>query len=135
MNADAITNTAHASHAGRISFPDAVGKLIEAGVEYYHVNYITLQTAFYSSEGSVVFVPIQFENLPVVSADFDAQGLKAAILDSQNNGQSYRQFSERAMKSGVQCYFAFLRGKRVTYMGRQGEQHTEWFPGANTEST
>jgi hypothetical protein len=29
-----------------------------------------------------------------------------------------------------QHYFAFLRGKRVTYFGRQGEEHTEWFPGA-----
>ena len=27
-------------------------------------------------------------------------------------------------------YFAFLRGKRVTYLGRTGDQHTEWFPGA-----
>jgi hypothetical protein len=24
---------------------------------------------------------------------------------------------------------AFLRGKRVTYWGRTGDQHTEWFPG------
>jgi hypothetical protein len=23
-----------------------------------------------------------------------------------------------------------LRGQRVTYIGRQGDQHTEWFPGA-----
>jgi hypothetical protein len=30
----------------------------------------------------------------------------------------------------VQGYFAFLSGKRVTYFGRQGDQHTEWFPGA-----
>jgi hypothetical protein len=30
----------------------------------------------------------------------------------------------------VQGYFAFLRGKRVTYLGRNGDAHTEWFPGA-----
>jgi hypothetical protein len=34
------------------------------------------------------------------------------------------------MEAGVQGYFAFLRGKRVTYFGRQGDQHTEWFPGS-----
>ena len=34
------------------------------------------------------------------------------------------------MAAGVQGYFAFLRGKRVTYWGRSGDQHTEWFPGA-----
>ncbi|HUA67448.1 MAG TPA: hypothetical protein VMA13_02775 [Candidatus Saccharimonadales bacterium] len=31
----------------------------------------------------------------------------------------------------AQGYFAFLRGKQVTCFGRQGEQHTEWFPGAD----
>jgi hypothetical protein len=34
------------------------------------------------------------------------------------------------MAGGVQGYIAFLRGKRVTYWGRTGDQHTEWFPGA-----
>ena len=65
-----------------------------------------------------------------VAAEFDAAGLKAAILDSQCNGQHYRDFSRRAMEAGVQGYMAFLRGQRVTYFGRGGEQHTEWFPGA-----
>ncbi len=32
--------------------------------------------------------------------------------------------------AGVQGYIAFLRGKRVTYWGRTGDQHTEWFPGS-----
>ena len=31
---------------------------------------------------------------------------------------------------GMQGDYALLRGKRVMYLGRQGEQHTEWFPGA-----
>jgi len=31
--------------------------------------------------------------------------------------------------AGVQGYIAFLRGKRVTYWGRTGNKHTEWFPG------
>jgi hypothetical protein len=34
------------------------------------------------------------------------------------------------MNAGVQGYFAFLRGRRVTYLGRNGDQHVEWFPGA-----
>ena len=36
------------------------------------------------------------------------------------------------MSGGVQGYIAFLRGKRVTYWGRTGDQHTEWFPGVRT---
>ncbi len=34
------------------------------------------------------------------------------------------------MAAGVQSYYAFLRGKRVTYLGRAGDEHVEWFPGA-----
>lgn len=135
MNANIITSTAKASHNGEISFPEAVGKLIAAGVEYYHVDYITLQTTYYSAEGSAVITPLPYENLPAVSAQLDVKALKATILDSQINAQPYRRFSERIMGAGVQSYFAFLNGKRVVYLGRQGEQHTEWFPGANPENT
>jgi hypothetical protein len=67
---------------------------------------------------------------PVVAANFDAAALRANILDSQQGGQSWRDFSIRAMAGGVQGYFAFLRGQGGTYFGRQGDQHTEWFPEA-----
>jgi hypothetical protein len=38
------------------------------------------------------------------------------------------------MEAGVQGYIAFLRGQRVTYWGRNGDQHTEWFPGAEPKN-
>lgn len=79
---------------------------------------------------AVVTTPIDLEALPEVAADFDAGALKAAILASQRHGQGWRDFSRRATVAGVQGYYAFLRGKRVTYLGRQGDQHVEWFPGA-----
>jgi len=78
----------------------------------------------------MVTTPINYEGLPPVAPEFDAAALRANILDSQQNGQKYRDFTHRAMEGGVQGYFAFLRGKRVTYFGRSGDQHTEWFPGA-----
>ena len=68
--------------------------------------------------------------LPPVAPEFDTAALRANILDSQRNGQKYREFTQRAMAGGVQGYIAFLRGKRVTYWGRTGDQHTEWFPGS-----
>ena len=130
MDANIITTTSYASHKGLIPFPEVIGRLSSAGVEYYHVDYIALQTRYYSSERSVVIVPLPFEDFCPVSADFNPIELKAAIYDSQNNAQLYRVFSDRAAKAGVQSYFTFLRGQRVVYVGRQGEQHTEWFPGA-----
>ena len=99
--------------------------LIEAGVEFYHVDYLALRKTFYSGEGAIVSMPIPIEGLPNVATDFDVEALRANILDSQQNGQSWRDFTIRAMNGGVQGYFAFLRGQRVTYFGRQGDQHTE----------
>jgi hypothetical protein len=67
---------------------------------------------------------------------FDAAALRANILDSQRHGQKYREFTRRGpcrtghRAGGVQGDIAFLRGQRVTYWGRTGDQHTEWFPGS-----
>lgn len=130
MNTKIITDTARKTLDGTISFPEVVSHLLAAGVEYYHVDYVTLRKTFYSDAGESVATPIDYKDLPPVAADFDAAALRANILDSQRNGQKYRDFTLRAMKAGTQSYFAFLRGKRVTYLGRQGDQHTEWFPGA-----
>ena len=130
MNAKIISETAHKTLVGVTSFPEVVGQLLAAGVEYYHVDYVGLRKTFYSAEGDIVVTPINYEGLPPVAADFDAAALRADILDSQRNGQQYRDFTRRAMAAGTQGYFAFLRGKRVTYFGRQGDEHTEWFPGA-----
>ena len=129
MNTELIVEAARDTLSGTSPFPEIVGKLIAAGVEYYHVDYVALQKRFYSATGDVVTTPIPYEGLPPVAADFDAAGLRAAILDSQRHGQHYRDFTRRAMEAGVQGYIAFLRGLRVTYWGRGGDQHTEWFPG------
>lgn len=130
MDADLVQQMARATLAGELPFPEIVGNLLAEGVEYYRIDYVAKQMSFYSSAGSVVVAPLSFENLPAVAADFNGPALRAAILDSQCNGQEFRQFSQRAVQAGVQGYYAFLRGQRVTYLGRQGEQHIEWFPGA-----
>jgi uncharacterized protein YbcV (DUF1398 family) len=134
MQTHLITKAAGKTLSGTISFPEVVSQLLLAGVEFYHVDYVGLKKTFYSGDGEMVVTPITYEGLPPVAADFDVAALRADILDSQRNGQKYRDFTRRAMQAGVQGYFAFLRGKRVTYFGRQGDQHTEWFPGAEPTS-
>jgi uncharacterized protein YbcV (DUF1398 family) len=130
MNTQIVAEAAHATLAGTMSFPQVVAHLLSTGVEYYHVNYVNLRKTYYSSEGEAVVTAIPYEGLPPVAAEFDAASLKANLLDSQLRNQHYRDFSRRAMAAGVQSYFAFLRGRRVTYLGRQGDQHIEWFPGS-----
>jgi uncharacterized protein YbcV (DUF1398 family) len=130
MNADLIHEAARCTHEGSRPFPEIVGLLIEAGVEFYQVDYLSRTTTFHDGEGDRLVVGLPYENLPAVAADFDLDGVRADILDSQTKGQNHEDFSRRAMLAGVQGYFAFLRGQRVTYLGRQGDQHIEWFPGA-----
>ena len=133
MNANEIALLAKCTLDGSMPFPEIVGKLIANGVEYYHVDYVTSSFTFYSADGAAVIAPLSFEGLPSIAEDFDAAELKAAILDSQRHGQKFRVFCERAVRAGVQGYFAFLRGQRVTYFGRQGDHHVEWFPGAKPQ--
>lgn len=130
MNATLIRNLSQATLSGSIPFPVIVGQLIGEGVEYYHVDYIRLQFTFYDAAGGVVVAPLTIGDLPAVASDFNGVELRAAILDSQQNGQKFNQFCKRAMEAGVHGYFAFLRGKRVTYLGRSGDHHVEWFPGS-----
>ena len=135
MNADVIRKLTAATISGSMPFPEIVGNLITEEVEFYHVDYISLSFSFYSASGGVVVAPLVLEELPAVAVDLDIAELRAAILDSQQHGQKYRQFCIRAMQSGVQSYIAFLRGQRVMYLGRQGAQHVEWFPGARRGDT
>ena len=134
MQSEIVAEAARATLDGSIPFPEVVRRLIETGVEYYHVDYVALQKTYYSASGEVIKTPVNYEGLPGVSADFNADALRMAILDSQQNGQHYRDFTTRAMRAGVQGYIAFLRGQRVTYWGRNGDQHIEWFPGAKPAS-
>ena len=130
MNTELIAEAARETLAGTADFPAIVAKLVAAGVEYYHVDYAAMRKTFYGPGGDAVVTTITFEDMPPVAPELDAAALRAAILDSQRHGQKFRDFSRRAIAAGVQSYFAFLRGKRVTYLGRTGDQHTEWFPGA-----
>jgi uncharacterized protein YbcV (DUF1398 family) len=134
MESKIVTEAARATLDGSIPFPEVVRRLIETGVEYYHVDYVALQKTYYSASGGVIKTPINYEGLPSVASEFNVEALRAAILDSQQNGQHYSDFTMRAMNAGVQGYMAFLRGKRVTYWGRGGDQHTEWFPGAKPQN-
>jgi uncharacterized protein YbcV (DUF1398 family) len=130
VNTKIIAEVARKTLDGTISFPEVVSQLLATGVEHYHVDFVAMRKTFYSADGDVVVTPINYEGLPSVAEEFSAEKLRDNILDSQRNGQKFRDFARRAAQAGVQGYYAFLRGKRVTYFGRQGDQHTEWFPGA-----
>ena len=98
------------------------------GVKYYHMDYVGLRKRSYSAEGEMMATSINYEGLPPVAPEFDAAALRANILDSQRHGQPYREFTRRGpCRTGHRGRF---QAGRVTYWGRTGDQHTEWFPGS-----
>ena len=135
MNGTTILRVARGVLAGEITFPEVVRDLLAAGVESYHVDYRTRTKTCYGANGEIATTSIPFEGLPPVAAEFDLAALRADLLDSQTKGQHFRAFTVRAMQAGVAGYTAFLRGQRVLYVGRLGDQHVEWFPGAGPRST
>jgi len=128
MNATTLQQLATATLIGSMPFPDIVGRLMQEGVDHYQVDCLALQFRFYGVQGGVVLAPLLYEGLPPVAQAFDLPALKAAIHDSQTQGQKFRDFCARAMQAGVQSYSVFLRGQRVMYIGRQGDHHVEFFP-------
>lgn len=123
-----IQQVSDATLAGTMSFPEVVGNLLKAGVVFYYVDYLQQQKTFYSITNDSVSTRISYQNLPTVPTQLDKAHLKAIILDSQSNHQTYESFTRRAMQAGTVGYFAFLVGQRVVYWGRDGESHTEYFP-------
>jgi len=100
LNADQTLEAARATLTGSLPFPEIVRQFVANGVEYYHVNLVSKTFSFYSTAGSVSVAPLSFEDLPAVAGEFNAPGLREAIVDSQQNGQKFRDFCRRAVEAG-----------------------------------
>ena len=64
MDSKLILEAARGTLDGSLSFPEVVGKLLAAGVEYYHVDYVRLRKRFYSADGEMMATSINYEGLP-----------------------------------------------------------------------
>jgi uncharacterized protein YbcV (DUF1398 family) len=127
MSKQVIHELAIATQQGKMTFPQVVKGLLEAGVESYLVDFATKQKTHYLRDGTTHTVPMILEPGPI-AAEFDGTGLVAAIRGAQADTVRYPEFVKQSTAAGVIGYWAFLTGKRVIYFGRKGEQHIEEFP-------
>jgi uncharacterized protein YbcV (DUF1398 family) len=116
-----------ATQQGKMTFPQLVQALLEAGVESYLVDFAAVQKTHYLSDGTTVTVPMILEPGPI-APEFDGSALVAAIRVVRADTVRYPEFVKQSTRAGVIGYWAFLSGKRVIYFGRKGEQHIEEFP-------
>lgn len=116
-----------ASSDGRITFPEVVRKLMEAGVERYHADLRRAEITYYLPDGDSHVVKSTFAN-GNPAQDFSAEGVLAAIRAVQGKRLTYKEFCEQIVAAGCVDYSVSLVGRRAVYFGRTGESHVELFP-------
>ncbi|MBX3359780.1 MAG: DUF1398 family protein [Phycisphaeraceae bacterium] len=118
------------SASGKIHFGQVVERLVAAGIERYHADYSRKEITYYTPEGQSCVVSMAHEDGPIAIV-FSAAKVEAAVRQSQREEIKYLEFTRQALAAGCVGYFVQITGKRVQYFGRDGEIHTEWFPGAD----
>lgn len=127
MDTQVIEECTRLSLSGAIAFPEVVKRLAAAGVERYRVDVVGRQKMSYGHQGES-FCDILACDIYPVAEHFSAEGVKAAILDSQHQRITYPMFLRRIMEAGCSHYEVFLDGRKAVYVGRDGNQHIELFP-------
>jgi uncharacterized protein YbcV (DUF1398 family) len=118
-----------AAHDGSLSFPEIIGKLIDAGFEGYAVDYRRNSQIYYLPDGDSVELDLPHSTGAVVAA-FDSLGVEALVRWAQANDPdySYSAFCEKVKDAGCAGYLVSFLGRRVLYYGRTAETHVELFP-------
>ena len=123
-----VMECAEQSAAGKIHFGQVVARLMEAGIERYHADYTRMETTYYTPDGGSCVLPIDHGRSNIAQF-FSAAGVEAAVRQAQRGEIMYPQFTRQVLAAGCVGYFVQITGKCVQYFGRNGEIHTEWFPG------
>jgi len=124
---DVAFECTEASDAERITFPQVVGKLMEAGVERYHADLVRAERIYYMPDGESVSTPGHaLSAMP--ASEFLPAGVEMAVRDIQAGKIQYREFCARIAAVGCVGYIVTLNGRRAVYYGRNGETYVEPFP-------
>jgi uncharacterized protein YbcV (DUF1398 family) len=123
---DVVREMTRASEAERISFPDVVQVLMQAGVERYHADLLAGTKTWYMPDGSF---EITHGDAIDAARDFMGESVQQAVHAIQQGEIGYRAFRARIAAAGCVGYFVSLAGRRAVYYGRTLAAHVEWFPG------
>ncbi|MCB0307806.1 MAG: hypothetical protein KDD48_00425 [Bdellovibrionales bacterium] len=127
MDKTILEETTTKSLSGELTFPEVVMKLMSAGVESYRVDLYQNMKTFYMPNGEFYSESFDFQG-PIIGTDYSKVMLISALEDIQNKRIDYREFLKRIMLAGIASYHAYLNGRKVVYMSRNGEFHVEHFP-------
>jgi uncharacterized protein YbcV (DUF1398 family) len=122
-----IHQTFEASQAGSIHFGQVIAALMSVDVESYFVDYRTRQVTYYFPNDEVFALNYEAEH-EVFGQSFVQTDVKAAIVGAQKGEVMYPEFKKLTQKAGCIGYFVWIKGRHVSYLGRNGETHVEHFP-------
>ncbi len=127
-----MIEASRASDEERVTFPEVVMKLMQAGVERYHADLVRGDKTYYLPNDESEVVPGEAVDTAPAGV-FSAAGVDAAVRAIQAGQIRYRTFCNRIAEAGCVGYHVSLAGQRAIYYGRTGDSHVEWFPGAKRE--
>ncbi len=130
MNPDVLSviqESFEASHQGRMHFGEVIAQLSRAQVQSYHVDYRCGRATYYLADDSAVDLGFEAAQPPIAEA-FDADALRAAIVQAQQGRVMYPEFKRLSQRAGCVGYTVWITGRHVTYLGRRGQTHVEAFP-------
>jgi len=112
-----------------MTFPQAVGALMQGGFESYAVDFRRASATYYLPDGDSIELGTHKIDTAVAPA-FDARQVHAAIKEAQMSapGYTYKGFCNKVAAAGCAGYMVSILGRRVLYYGRTGETHVEHFP-------
>lgn len=117
------------SDEGRLTFPDVVKRLMEAGVERYTADLCRAERTFYMPDGESHVVASEQHHRPSAKA-FSPIAIEAALRSIQAQKIDYTTFCDEIAAAGCVSYLVSLVGRRAVYSGRTGETFVEPFPAA-----
>ena len=127
QRSSSIESTFAASAAGQLHFGEVIGRLVEAGVESYAVDYRAGRSTCYLPDGQTLTLPLSVDESPI-PPHFDAAAVLAAVRGAQRGEVMYPQFKQRTQAAGCVGYIVWISGRHVVYFGRNGDSHVERFP-------
>jgi uncharacterized protein YbcV (DUF1398 family) len=119
----------HGAESNSMTFPEIVGKLMQAGFESYSIDFRRATATYYLPDGESIVLPTHRLHAPV-SATLNVAVLQAAIKEAQQSAPNYTYlgFCEKVMTGGCAGYVVSFSGRRAVYFGRTAETHVEHFP-------
>jgi len=133
MNAQqvlSIHDTVRGSLTAEMTFAQILARLGDLGIERYHADFTRHEKTLYLACGESLVVTIPWGDFPTAT-EFSASSVEAAVRQTQRGEHSYTDFIRKTMAAGCVGYFVQISGRRALYFGRNGEVHTERFPGAD----